>query len=303
MKEIVCNLCNSAERRLICTGADRDNPDNPRIYHLYQCVRCELVYLSPRPDTPEELAEIYPPTYESYMMKPGRLLMLMRRIAWRPEIAEIVARTSPDSRILEIGAATGEFLHELRKHGRPNIFGVEFSADAAHVAQSRYQLDIRVGQLEDLDISANSIDLVLMRHVLEHLPDPSRTMKTIARILKPRGYCIFTIPNIDSHTVRIFGEDWYGYQIPRHFFLFPRHTLVRLLTMAGLRMERLIYHAAPNIWIGSVRFWLARRGHTTLARLVRYTNPLAVAAFAPLGALSALLRSSGVIRVIAQRSM
>lgn len=183
------------------------------------------------------------------MMKPGRLLMLMRRIAWRPEIAEIVARTSPDSRILEIGAATGEFLYELRKHGRPNIFGVEFSADAAHVAQSRYQLDIRVGQLEDFDISANSIDLVLMRHVLEHLPDPSRTMKTIARILKPRGYCIFTIPNIDSHTVRIFGEDWYGYQIPRHFFLFPRHTLVRLLTMAGLRMERLIYHAAPNIWI------------------------------------------------------
>jgi hypothetical protein len=36
--------------------------------------------------------------------------------------------------------------------------------------------------------------------------------------------------------------------------------------------------------------------------LMHYTNPLAVAAFAPLGILSMLLRSSGVIRVIARRS-
>jgi len=228
--------------------------------------------------------------------------MMMRKIAWRPEIAEIIGRTSPSSNIIEIGASTGEFLHELRKNGRKFLTGVDINSEIAKIAKDRYNLNFLVGQLENLNLPARSFDMVIMRHVLEHLPDPVLTMKTVANILKPEGYCIITVPNIDSHTSRIFGPDWYGYQIPRHFFLFPQHTLTRIFEIAGLHIERVIHSAAPNIWIGSVRFWLARNGYKGLAQLMHYTNPLAVAAFAPLGILSMLLRSSGVIRVIARRS-
>lgn len=301
MREISCNLCGSDERRLLCTGYDRDIPQNTRVYSLQQCARCGLVYLSPRPDTPEELAEIYPPSYESYVGEGQGLLMRMRRAAWRPEVAEILARTGPASRILEIGSATGEFLAELRLRGRTNLIGLEPGVEAARIARERHGLEVRTGGLDDADLPAGSFDLVLMRHVLEHVPDPRATLATIARLLRPGGYCIFTIPNIDSHTTRIFGADWYGYQVPRHFFLFPRRALGTLLRLVGLRVEHVVYIAAPNVWIGSLRFWLAARGHATMARFFRYQNPLAVAALAPLGLLSALLRSSGVIRVIVQR--
>jgi ubiquinone/menaquinone biosynthesis C-methylase UbiE len=302
MKEMVCILCHSSERRLVCAGTDRDSTLDNRIYYLYQCRICGLVYLSPRPDTPEEIAEIYPSTYESYVTKRRFFVMMMRKIAWRPEIAEIIARTSPNSNIVEIGASTGEFLYELRKNGRKFLTGVDINSEIARIAKDRYNLNFLVGQLENLNLPAGSFDVVIMRHVLEHLPDPVLTMKTVANILKPEGYCIITVPNIDSHTSRIFGPDWYGYQIPRHFFLFPQHTLTRIFEIAGLHIERVIHSAAPNIWIGSVRFWLARNGYKGLAQLMHYTNPLAVAAFAPLGILSMLLRSSGVIRVIARRS-
>jgi len=302
MKEMVCILCHSSERRLVCAGTDRDSTLDNRIYYLYQCRICGLVYLSPRPDTPEEIAEIYPSTYESYVTKRRFFVMMMRKIAWRPEIAEIIGRTSPSSNIIEIGASTGEFLHELRKNGRKFLTGVDINSEIAKIAKDRYNLNFLVGQLENLNLPARSFDIVIMRHVLEHLPDPVLTMKTVANILKPEGYCIITVPNIDSHTSRIFGPDWYGYQIPRHFFLFPQHTLTRIFEIAGLHIERVIHSAAPNIWIGSVRFWLARNGYKGLAQLMHYTNPLAVAAFAPLGILSMLLRSSGVIRVIARRS-
>ncbi|ABQ92745.1 class I SAM-dependent methyltransferase [Roseiflexus sp. RS-1] len=302
MKEMVCILCHSSERRLVCAGTDRDSTLDNRIYYLYQCRICGLVYLSPRPDTPEEIAEIYPSTYESYVTKRRFFVMMMRKIAWRPEIAEIIGRTSPSSNIIEIGASTGEFLHELRKNGRKFLTGVDINSEIAKIAKDRYNLNFLVGQLENLNLPARSFDMVIMRHVLEHLPDPVLTMKTVANILKPEGYCIITVPNIDSHTSRIFGPDWYGYQIPRHFFLFPQHTLTRIFEIAGLHIERVIHSAAPNIWIGSVRFWLARNGYKGLAQLMHYTNPLAVAAFAPLGILSMLLRSSGVIRVIARRS-
>jgi ubiquinone/menaquinone biosynthesis C-methylase UbiE len=301
MKEMVCILCHSSERRLVCAGTDRDSTLDNRIYYLYQCRICGLVYLSPRPDTPEEIAEIYPSTYESYVTKRRFFVMMMRKIAWRPEIAEIIARTSPNSNIVEIGASTGEFLYELRKNGRKFLTGVDINSEIARIAKDRYNLNFLVGQLENLNLPAGSFDVVIMRHVLEHLPDPVLTMKTVANILKPEGYCIITVPNIDSHTSRIFGPDWYGYQIPRHFFLFPQHTLTRIFEIAGLHIERVIHSAAPNIWIGSARFWLARNGYKGLAQLIHYTNPLAVAAFAPLGILSMILRSSGVIRVIARR--
>lgn len=301
MREISCSLCGSAERRPLCTGHDRFVPQNTATYTLHSCARCGLVYLSPRPDTPEELAAIYPPSYDSYVGERQGLTMLMRRAAWRPEIGEILARTTPASAILEVGSATGEFLAELRRRGRPNLLGLELSEAAARVARERHGLDVRAGQLDDAELPAGSCDLVIMRHVLEHVPDPRATLGTIARLLRPGGRCIFTIPNVDSHTRRIFGADWYGYDVPRHFTLFPRRALAALLEAAGLRAERVVYVAAPNVWIGSLRFRLAARGRHRLARFFRYQNPLAVAACAPLGLASALLRSSGVIRVIAQR--
>jgi ubiquinone/menaquinone biosynthesis C-methylase UbiE len=301
MKEMVCILCHSSERRLVCSGTDRDSTLDNRVYYLYQCCVCGLVYLSPRPDTLEEIEEIYPSTYESYVIKRRIFAMIMRKVAWRSEIAEIIARTSPNSNIIEIGASTGEFLYELHKNGRCFLTGVEINSKIANIARERYNLNFLVGQLEKLSLPERSFDMVIMRHVLEHLPDPVLAMKIVADILKPGGYCIITIPNIDSHTSRIFGPDWYGYQIPRHFFLFPQHTLTRIFEIAGLHIERVIHSAAPNIWIGSARFWLARNGYKGLAQLIHYTNPLAVAAFAPLGILSMILRSSGVIRVIARR--
>jgi SAM-dependent methyltransferase len=261
-----------------------------------------MVYLSPRPDTPEELDEIYPQEYSPYIREGQRLLMALRRLAHRPEVREILGYTSRASQILEVGSATGEFLNDLRRAGRLRLIGLELNAETARVARERHGLDIRVGDLFDAGLPSGSCDVVVMRHVLEHLPDPRAALLEVARILRPGGRCILTFPNVDSLSAQIFGTHWYGYDIPRHTHLFPRRTLALLLAAAGLRGERLIYTAAPNVWIGSVRFWLAARSWPRLARFFRYENPLALALFLPLGLISAATRSSGSVRVIARRA-
>lgn len=301
MREVSCNLCGSDSRRLLVTGRDHDIPSNTRVYSLYKCEACELVYLTPRPDTPEELAEIYPTTYHSYMRTRRSLLTWMRRMAWRAEVGELIALTAPQSRILELGSATGEFLAELQRRGRSNLVGLELSAEAARVARERYGLDVRSGELSEVGLEDASVDVVVMRHVFEHLPDPRGALAEIGRVLRPGGYCVITIPNVDSHTARIFGAAWYGYDLPRHFHLFPRRSLARIFQQAGLDIEQVIHVPTPNVWIGSLRFWLAARGRRLLARFFRYQNPLAIVLGTPLGALSALLRSSGTIRVLARR--
>lgn len=53
----------------------------------------------------------------------------------------------------------------------------------------------RRGNLEKLDFPGNCFDLVLTADVLEHVRDLDRALAEIARILKPGGLHLFTVPH------------------------------------------------------------------------------------------------------------
>ena len=46
----------------------------------------------------------------------------------------------------------------------------------------------------DLPFKENSYDVILCNHVLEHIPDDTKAMKELYRVMKPGGYGIFQIP-------------------------------------------------------------------------------------------------------------
>ncbi|MEL6917070.1 MAG: methyltransferase domain-containing protein [Bacteroidota bacterium] len=46
----------------------------------------------------------------------------------------------------------------------------------------------------DLPFKDNSFDVILCNHVLEHIPDDTKAMQEMYRILKPKGWGIFQIP-------------------------------------------------------------------------------------------------------------
>jgi predicted SAM-dependent methyltransferase len=46
----------------------------------------------------------------------------------------------------------------------------------------------------NLPFEDNSYDVILCNHVLEHIPDDTRAMEELFRVLKPGGYGIFQIP-------------------------------------------------------------------------------------------------------------
>lgn len=50
--------------------------------------------------------------------------------------------------------------------------------------------------IQDLPFPASSFDIVLHSDTLEHVPDPSAALKECRRVLKPGGYCIFTVPMV-----------------------------------------------------------------------------------------------------------
>jgi ubiquinone/menaquinone biosynthesis C-methylase UbiE len=85
--------------------------------------------------------------------------------------------------------------------------------------------------LQALEICDNSISLVICNHVLEHVSDPGRALREIARVLRPGGIAILQTPwspilratieaEVDSDAsrellfgqvdhVRLFGRDFF----------------------------------------------------------------------------------------------
>ncbi|MBT8260404.1 MAG: class I SAM-dependent methyltransferase [Bacteroidia bacterium] len=46
----------------------------------------------------------------------------------------------------------------------------------------------------NLPFDENSFDVILCNHVLEHIPDDNKAMQELFRVMKPKGYGIFQIP-------------------------------------------------------------------------------------------------------------
>lgn len=58
----------------------------------------------------------------------------------------------------------------------------------------------------DLPFEDNSYDVILCNHVLEHIPDDTKAMQELYRVLKPGGMGIFQIPQ-DLNRAETFADD------------------------------------------------------------------------------------------------
>jgi SAM-dependent methyltransferase len=84
-----------------------------------------------------------------------------------------------------------------------------------------------IADLEDMSVVPDSsVDTVLCSEVLEHVPHPDRAIGEIARVLKPGGSLVITVPFM----ARLHEE-------PHDYFRYTRHGLRRLLLDADLDLD------------------------------------------------------------------
>jgi SAM-dependent methyltransferase len=163
----------------------------------------------------------------------------------RTEILPLLPAGSVD-RVLEIGCGSGDTLAYLQASGRCRwTCGVELFAEAADTARGRLD-EVYEGNIEqmELPIAPASLDVVLCLDVLEHLIDPWAAAARLARLLKPGGVLIASIPNVRHFRVVMpllvrgrweYGQ--FGLMDRTHLRFFTERSATQLLQQAGLRVD------------------------------------------------------------------
>ena len=209
----------------------------------------------------------------------GRLLSLSPIHRREADAAVRCLPSVPHGHLLDVGCGSGDWLLEMRQRGW-TVEGFDFDENAVKLARQK-GLKVECGSLEEQNYAADSFDAITLNHVIEHVPDPVRTLAECARILKPGGKLVLFTPNTTSLGHRWFKEFWRGLEPPRHLHIFSMKSLRRTLASAGFQdmtilpfiVTSVIYESLLLRWgrtgsaSGSPRSWTAW-GITRLFKLL-----------------------------------
>jgi SAM-dependent methyltransferase len=178
--------------------------------------------------------------------------MLARRVPlnhalWRASEAAVLSQVRMERPILDIGCGDGIFAKMLFE--QPVEVGIDLSA--SHLTKARESgayLDLRVADATELPFPDESFATVFSNCVLEHIPDVDEVCREVARVLRPGGQFVFTVPT--EH----FGE----------FLFFP--TVFRAVGLPGLaeRYTAGLNHVFAHYHTQPLRRWSRRLDHAGL---------------------------------------
>lgn len=301
VEKVSCALCGSDDYTLLFEGRDRIH-EVAGVFPVVQCNKCNLVYLNPRPGI-DSISEYYPEEYSPFESEGRSFTEKLQAWLRRREAKRIAALLPSSGRVIEIGCASGDLLRPLRDQCGLSVCGVEMSEYAAGLARDKFGLDVHTGTMFDSPYPDGVFDAVIMRHVVEHFHAPRSALKRGADHLRPGGLIVISTPNFDSLDRRVFDENWYDYDTPRHLTLFSTKTLIRMLEEEGFAIQAVHYSVVPNNWIYSLRYVLETHfGKRHIFKYLSIKNPFALVLFMPLGLIAKMLRQSGRMEIIAVKS-
>jgi SAM-dependent methyltransferase len=143
-----------------------------------------------------------------------------------------VVQDLPGLRLLDAGCGLGYLVAQAGARGYQ---ACGFDSSPAAVAFGRERLGLRLvcARIEDASVEPASQDIVVLNHVLEHLPDPALALRRAREWLRPGGWLLVGAPNFASPIALWAGRDWTGLVPSQHIWHFTPQALRRLTAHAG----------------------------------------------------------------------
>lgn len=77
-------------------------------------------------------------------------------------------------------------------------------------------------------------DLIILRHVLEHVYHPVELLTSLKRVLSPNGVLYIEVPNLACSWRQFARDRWPGFYAPFHVWHYTPDSLTSIMRLAGL---------------------------------------------------------------------
>lgn len=154
-----------------------------------------------------------------------------------------------DSRVLELGCASGYLSGYMERALGCRVTGLEFDPAATAIAAQRcsevHTVDLDAPDALQAAQASAPYDVLLAAAVLEHLKYPERLLQQARALLKPGARVIVSLPNIAYWRLRLmllagrFDYTDYGVMDRTHLRLYTAKTGRALLAEQGYTVEAL----------------------------------------------------------------
>ena len=177
----------------------------------------------------------------------------------RDDVINMVANNSMRAKkVLEVGCASGVTGKKLKEVLESDQYvGVEISHEAARIAEGNLDrvvvADIERDDLADLGLKHGDFDMLVALDILEHLYNPWDTLSNLSGYLKPGGYVVASIPNVQNITIikDLSGGRWKyldaGILDATHLRFFTHESISELFAGAGFSVTKIDCILNPSI--------------------------------------------------------
>ncbi len=196
MEDRSCPMGCAPNDEIVMTSFDRLN-GLPGRFTMVRCKTCGLMRTNPRPDA-ASIGYYYPDDYSPYVdtrvdaldeSSDSRTLRHRIRDAV-PALSQVIPPMTA-GQMLEIGCASGAFLHKMALRGWA-VEGIEPNRAAAEAA-SRLGYPVHNGTIESAPEPAHPYDLIVGWMVLEHLHEPVDALCKLHRWTRPGGWLAISV--------------------------------------------------------------------------------------------------------------
>lgn len=232
-----CPLCKSAhlQKKFIQT---RDFFLSDEDFYITKCLNCSFLFTDPRPED-ERLDHYY--KSEEYLSHDSRisslkdwLYQIVKKYALKNKFRLVKKHSGKaKGRMLDFGCGTGDLLNYFSKHGWDTT-GIEPNEKARNHGINKLALNV----LPSVDAlkRGDKFDVIMLWHVIEHLPALHDTMEQLKSKLKPGGTFFVAIPNIQSPDSKHYAKYWAALDVPRHLYHFDKETFRRFAKARGFKV-------------------------------------------------------------------
>lgn len=251
----------------VCDGIQHHSLYKIKEFNIARCNDCRMVFVNPRLKN-EHIFNLYKIDYfnnpehgySNYNLTQHLRIKTYER--WYNEVLPYL-KLNPGKLALDIGCASGDFLHLLEKKNW-KVKGIELDRNMLEKLREQ-KINVVNSTLEEFSAD-EKYDLISLLDVIEHLPNLHDNIRKLAGLLAEDGSILLVTPDFGSFQRKLFGKRWFQFKPKEHISYFSGETLKQAIKRHGLKI---VYISSSGQYADAsfLHDRLLRYGFTFFARI------------------------------------